>query len=408
MSAEEDGMAEALEVEPKTEAPVPEPEPEPEPEKQDDGGAAEAAASGDGSAGAPLPPPPPGVLPPQIPPMAMGAPMGYPGYGYGGFPGFPPAPMMPYPYPMPGMPGMPGMEAPAAADAEKSQSCVVHPPGLPRPFEVPFPERKLPVCDRCKKNYRSRELCRQRDGHRALPWQTTFVVVTISDDVLEKVEDGTYRYLDVPVIAELQQIPEMCRGPADGYMLKEPICKVCKEKNYTRDHCRNTLKHTTPPYQCVYVKLVRKEDDLHRAVRPPKKKRKKKAEDNVDGIPTPDADAPADDVDLSDDLSIIHPSKTFFASISSKKITVKWCEAIRYPLGPDPAAPQSSAPPGFPPSMPPFMGMPGGQYQMWDAFRAGAVWAQQQAAAGGPPAGGGMPWGVPPAAAPGAAKSEFV
>lgn len=320
---------------------------------------------------------------------APGAGMGYPGYhhpppGPGfGFPsqpmmpysgatssGFPMTPHQPYGFSPPGMGMMPSV-APPAKKPDGTQVCTVHPPGMPRAFDVPFPERKLPVCIRCKKNYRSRELCRQRDEHKALPWQTTYVVVTLTDAVLEKGEDGNLSVADIPMIAELQDMPELCRGPADGFMQKEPICKVCKEKNYTRDYCRNTSKHTTPPYQAVYVKLVAKQSDDDDHLRPAKRK-KRKPEENADGKPRPDPDNPDEATAEfeSDDLTEIHKSKTFFAAISSKKITVKWCEHILYPevaeIPQQPSAPQQMNM-GNAPNM---------QGQLWDAFRAGAMWAQ--------------------------------
>lgn len=426
-------MAVALKVDGKSEAPVDQP-------KQEAGA---PAGDGDGDAGSQPAPPAPAAagngqqqLAPApsmmggmggMPPPGMG---GYPSYGMGPY-GFPPQPpmmppmmggmgggMMPpggphHPYGMPGMmmppsAGVPPSAAVAAqplarAKAATAAVCVLHPPGMPRSFEVPFPERKLPVCDRCKKNYRSRELCRQRDGHKALPWQSTYVVVTLSDDVLEKGSDGeTLQYADIPVAAELQQIPEMCRGPADGIMAREPICKVCKERNYTRDHCRNTLHHTTPPYQCVYVKLVPLPPEGADSGRMrPAKRKKKRAEENADGIPRPNLPLPDEVVEVeqhkSDDLTEIHPSKTFYAIISSKKISVKWCEQIRFPpsepeeASPQPAAASAVGHPalgggGF--MMPPYMNsgpnnpVMQSQYQMWDAFRAGAMWAQSQAAAG--------------------------
>jgi hypothetical protein len=258
-----------------------------------------------------------------------------PGYGYhrppashpGGFP-FPPQAMLPpfsggvFP-PMMSQPyGYAALPSPGKK-ADSTQSCTVHLPYLPQPFDVPFPVRTLPVCLRCKKNYRSRELCRQRDEHKALPWQTVYVVVTLTDEVLEKGEDGKLSVANIPVVAELQGMPEMCRGPADGFMSKQPICKICKEKNYTRDYCRITSKHTTPPYQAVYVKLVRKSDsvDMARAF----KKKKRKLEENADGKPLPDPENPVIDVDVgqSDDLTEIHQSKTIFGEIHAKKIVVK-------------------------------------------------------------------------------------
>ncbi|KAL9190171.1 hypothetical protein ACHAXT_007382 [Thalassiosira profunda] len=318
-------------------------------------------------------------------PPAGGAP---PAYGYGfpfPQPFGPPMMMPPYAYP-------PGM-MPVAPAEKKTEGglCTVHPPGCPRPFEVPFPERKLPVCLRCKKNYRSRELCRSRDEHRALPWQTAYVVVTLTDEILEKKPDGTLGFADIPVVAELQDTPEMCRGPADGSMREEPICKVCKEKNYTTDHCRNSLNHTTPPYQSVYVKLVPRTDGLETSPPPPKRK-KKRQEEHVDGRPTPAEHGDGDTGEaLSDDLTVIHESKTFFALISAHKIVVKWCEAIRYP--------ETSDKPGAPQGFPAYLNNPQGGYanqaQMWDAFRAGAMWAQQSQVAGLQPGQMQLPLGAP-------------
>ena len=273
----------------------------------------------------------------QSVPAAMFMPTPLPGYGYqrspaphpGGF-SFPPQPMMPFPggvFPHMHQPyGYAPMGMPVPAPGKKAdgaQACTVHLPGLPQPFDVPFPARKLPVCIRCKKNYRSRELCRQRDEHKALPWQTVYVIVTLTDEVLEKGEDGKLSVADIPVVAELQETPDMCRGPADGFMSKQPICKICKEKNYTRDYCRDTSKHTTPPYQAVYVKLVPK--SVSTDVPRPFKKKKRKQEENAEGRPMQDSESPDNhnEEGQSDDLTEIHQSRTIFAEVSVRTIIVK-------------------------------------------------------------------------------------
>jgi len=263
--------------------------------------------------------------------------------------------------------------------------CTVHPPGMPRAFDVPFPERRLPVCDRCKKNFKSRDLCRKRDGHKALPWQTTYIAVTITDLALEKGENGSLTYADIPVVAELQETPLMCLGPADGSMKMEPICKVCREKNYTRDYCRNTCKHTTPPWSTTYVKLVvektPKDDNKYKYP----KKRKKNQEENADGKPKPDLNnSDNDKEEKSDDLAEIHKSKTFLAAISSKKMVVRWCERIQYPvvLEQEETADNALQPASVGSVIVPYMSVannPNMQHQnsqLWDAFRAGAIWAQ--------------------------------
>ncbi len=185
-------------------------------------------------------------------------------------------------------------------------TCTVHIPGLPHAVDIPFPERRLPVCDKCKKNFKSRDLCRKRDGHKALPWQTTYVVVTLDDSALEvtsndesnnnnsnnnninditgntvsssnnssiQKNDGTTTTINTstlphimhhhpsspPTAILLPSLPNICMGPSDGSMSSEPICKSCREKNYTRDYCRNTCQHTYPPWGTTYVKLVVKD-----------------------------------------------------------------------------------------------------------------------------------------------------
>lgn len=354
----------------------------------------------------------PGMTPPAPGPGGYG----YPQPPQPGF-GFPPQPMMPMPMaPGGGMPmlvgppfGMPGMGAPAPPSEKKvagKQVATVHPPGMPRAFDVPFAERRLPVCDRCKKNFKSRELCRRRDGHKALPWQTTYVVITLTDDVVVKADDGTMTHADIPVIAELQDTPLMCLGPADGSMEFEPICKVCREKNYTRDYCRKTCKHTTPPWSTTYVKLVvdKTPKDDHKLKL--SKRRKKQQEENADGKPIPDENDPSPEEESNDDLTQIHQSKTFLAVISSRKITVRWCERIQYPT---PSEQEESAESSI--QQPAASNNPNMQYQLWDAFRAGAMWAQSQGGQVPPGYGyGGMPnappggnmgfFGQPPAGAP--------
>ena len=201
--------------------------------------------------------------------------------------------------------------------------CTVHPLGLPFPFDLPFPERRLPVCDKCKKNFKSRDLCRKRDGHKALPWQTTYVVVTLDDSALLLLEEemgsasggennisknddnhsndaaasntisdssnilvknnddpntttttnpatsltGLIHHPSPPTAILLPSPPPpnviLCTGPSDGSMSTEPICKLCREKNYTRDYCRNTCQHTYPPWSTTYVKLVVLLDDRY-------------------------------------------------------------------------------------------------------------------------------------------------
>ena len=291
--------------------------------------------------------------------------------------------------------------------------CTLHLPGLPQPFDVPFLSRKLPVCLQCKKNYRSRELCRQRDDHRALPWQTVYVVVTLTEQVLEMGYNGNLRVADIPITAEMQEVPVMCDGPQnkDDFMSKQPICKLCKEKNYTQNRCREILKHTTPPHQAVYVKLIPKTVETEIIV-PTEKKKKRKLEENANGVPgspkfcgggdvrgeesvaVVDESDKVDDNDKeeedhSDDMTMgIHQSRTIFANISASKFTVMWCEQIKYPNVTVESSDLSGSSSSNAMMMSSFMNTTNNnnnsmndqniQWQLWDAFRAGALWAQAQ------------------------------
>ena len=348
-------------------------------------------------------------------------------------------------------------------DKPKVHVITLHPHGMPRPFDVPFSERRLPVCDRCKKNYKSRDLCRTRDGHKTLPWTTAHVAITIDKSLIVQDSDGRATYADVPTIGLLMDTPLMCLGPADGSMKSEPICKVCREKNYTKDYCRTTCKHTTPPWNTTYVKIVAdtrnaEERNAGYGVGGRKhfgKKRKKNPEDEEDGKMNSDEaegigglgafeasyEGQEKDVLSSDDLGVIHQSRTFLAAVSSKSVIVKvswslicgfwcscclfmflicllrcqWCERIQYPESAENTTLESAfrsvkdeddAHDGSGAQKPDpgvLTGVNGGggasQQALWDAFRAGAMWAQQQAAAGyggyGMPAPG-MFYGQPP------------
>jgi hypothetical protein len=286
-----------------------------------------------------------GNSPPNIPsqPLPSMMPNPYPPYF------FPSNPMYPPPF---SSPAPTNNNNPSEKEKEKTELHVItlHPHGMPRPFDVPFPERRLPVCDKCKKNYKSRDLCRTRDGHKTLPWTTTYVAVTIDPGLIVK-DEGGERIDDVPTIGLLMDTPLMCLGPADGSMVNEPICKVCREKNYTKEYCRTTCKHTTPPWNTTYVKIVPDTRELSERLlgygngqgcrRNKRKKRCNPEEDGEDGkmksgegmMGTEEREnlgafeasyeGGKEDVEKSDDLTVIHSSRTFLASVSSKSVIVR-------------------------------------------------------------------------------------
>ena len=134
-------------------------------------------------------------------------------------------------------------------------------PGLKNDVEIPFPDRKLPVCKRCKKIYKTRELCRVRDKHTEVPWSTIYICVTVDESCFTRNEDGGMKLVEE---GPMQFVARSIPGPPAAYCsksdalcggTKSPICIACKDKNYTRHHCRVKNKHLELPWSTVYVIL---------------------------------------------------------------------------------------------------------------------------------------------------------
>jgi len=133
-------------------------------------------------------------------------------------------------------------------------------PGLQKEIEIPFPDRKLPVCTRCKKIYKTRELCRVRDGHTEVAWNTTHLSVSLDDSCFAQNTRGDLCLVDENSV---KFVARTLKGPVMPYRTKKsdtllantPICMACKQKNYTRNHCREKQKHRQLPWGTAYVVL---------------------------------------------------------------------------------------------------------------------------------------------------------
>lgn len=140
----------------------------------------------------------------------------------------------------------------------KTNTLICPVPGLKNPIEVPFEARKLPVCKKCKKIFKTRQLCRVRDGHTAIPWNTTYICFTLDDSCIV---DGKFTQAqgdnfiaemipdDVPPLPYITDLDKLGPDP--------PICRMCKEKNYTRYHCRTSHCHKQLPWGTSYAVLKR-------------------------------------------------------------------------------------------------------------------------------------------------------
>jgi len=123
------------------------------------------------------------------------------------------------------------------------------PPGFKQVLNVKFPDCRLAVCERCKKNYKTRDMCRVKNGHTSEPWTTAFICITLHESCLD--EHG--KYVDRPLTVRMMPWQPYCvKKPFDS---KTPVCSACKKTNRTRGFCRERHKHRHLPWCTVYVML---------------------------------------------------------------------------------------------------------------------------------------------------------
>uniref|UniRef100_A0A6V2GSE2 Uncharacterized protein n=1 Tax=Ditylum brightwellii TaxID=49249 RepID=A0A6V2GSE2_9STRA len=123
------------------------------------------------------------------------------------------------------------------------------PPGFKQTLNVKFPDCRLAVCERCKKNYKTRDMCRVRNGHTDAPWTTAFICITLEDSCTGP--DG--KFIDKPLTVRMVQWQPFC--VKKSFDKKTPVCAACKKTNRTRAFCRERHKHKQLPWCTVYVLL---------------------------------------------------------------------------------------------------------------------------------------------------------
>jgi len=196
---------------------------------------------------------------------------------------------------MNGMPIMKHTNRSGAIATRNTLVCTI--PGIRNPVEIAFQSRKLPVCKKCKKIYKTRDLCRVRDCHTDLPWNTTYICFLVNDSCLVNnrnwkqsfmqqqeqqsssssyaadQDDGYYvaETIDVPSANDMLKLHNVEEAyhlhqlkkfhiSSDKLGPNPPICHDCKDKNYTRNYCRIHHSHTHLPWNTTYAWLKKKGD----------------------------------------------------------------------------------------------------------------------------------------------------
>ena len=138
-------------------------------------------------------------------------------------------------------------------------------PGLNNHMDIAFPPRKLPVCEKCKKIYKTRQLCRERDGHTDRPWNKTYVCFILDESCFKAKDDcdtksGTIvpedQYKFTASIVECSTTKYYAHFESSKKGQLDPICAPCKVKNYTKSHCRVKHAHKHLPWGTVYMSVV--------------------------------------------------------------------------------------------------------------------------------------------------------
>lgn len=125
------------------------------------------------------------------------------------------------------------------------------PPGLNQVLNVKFPDSRLAVCEKCKKNYKTRDMCRVRNSHTEEPWSTAFICITLD---MTCTDSTTGKYVDKPFQVRMNPWQPFCvKQPFDA---KTPVCAGCKKTNRTRSFCRERHQHRQLPWCTVYVTLT--------------------------------------------------------------------------------------------------------------------------------------------------------
>jgi len=123
------------------------------------------------------------------------------------------------------------------------------PPNFGHILNIKFPDSRLPVCKHCKKNYKSRSVCRIRSGHTDLPWSTTHICITLDDSCTDA--DG--KIVDVPLTARMIHWQPFCAKKP--FTSEAPICAACKKTKHTQTFCREQHQHRQLPWCTVFVIL---------------------------------------------------------------------------------------------------------------------------------------------------------
>lgn len=219
------------------------------------------------------------------------------------------------------------------------------PPGFKQTLNVKYPDSRLAVCHKCKKNFKTRDMCRVRNTHTAPPWTTAYVCITMD----ESCTDADGKYVDKPLT--LRMVQWQPYAVKKNFGPKTPVCSACKRTNRTKSFCRERHKHRHLPWCTVYVLLSTLDNAdpttvVAGASKPSGESPPPSAAKMPAGTPPTDSSSttasPAEaekkvkteiatePPDVGDDINAIPESRTFLALVSSRGCSIHWLDLVEY------------------------------------------------------------------------------
>ena len=140
---------------------------------------------------------------------------------------------------------------------QKKNAIVFTPVGFHQVVTIQFPDDSLSlvVCKKCKKNYKSRNICRKQYCHTTLPWSQTFFCVVLDESCYTICSrENKMKYVpDRTITGRIVRGRGFEMNAANAKNCDLPVCASCKHKNYTRSYCRKQKCHRHLPWNTNYV-----------------------------------------------------------------------------------------------------------------------------------------------------------
>lgn len=240
----------------------------------------------------------------------------------------------------------------------------------------------LPVCTKCKKNYKTRDICRMKLEHTDVPWTNSYICITLHESCVgvdgqyvvaanndDKESGGIYTVVVSPEhndsVQQQKQPPFQQQQPQQQqqqsqkkkkrqqyqvqthFDSKTPVCSACKLSKRTMTYCRKKMHHKDLPWNTLYVMLklrhpppppssvelsstdeavgVNNAVDWKQSSQQQEKKRKVRQQKQEE---KEQAQNKKNDLNDEFDINYIAPSRTFLAVISSEENSIRWLTRV--------------------------------------------------------------------------------